>query len=510
MANSDFHSSLDKTLQHGPAANRGFQKPAHHDTTITGETFNFDSPLMTVKQWKNASAAKGKIRSSRLRQFDSTYERYLKTQSANDMALARLCLSNWMWDKDKKGRWQDSVRNSHKAVEIIYQQLFTGFIQSREGLPLWLPHLSSSEEQQAMQFWAQQSKQLCQRYFRAGDQTLTVQLKKNKAGKAAVQSAKALKQLAGQLPKAKRPHIHQPNVPVVNLPHVGLPSVNFEAPVMPDLDLPDLHIPQLNQASINLPCLNLPEFQIPGAPDIHVGLKNLIANFFGFANFHVMAPYLPEIMHLIKVEFGNVFADFCVDMIPGIAQLKDGAKLLAAWGKTGYRVYQQQDAAQHEYVFSRGDASQAFAAVLRLMKRDTKAQAATAATLTARVATDALTAGTSTQATGVAKQVADVIQRLLLLGMQWREAHKVNQLLKDEQPLTYEIFSVAPLTGCYIVAHASLSDLLSMGCYLFGAKGFKDNVESLNKKHIEPMRKYAKTQIDKSIFYIPNFAHTVH
>jgi len=517
MVDSNFKDALNSSLDKGSTANTGHIKPQVHDTSINTAKQTFSTP-MTYTQWKDATRVDRKIRSSSLKSFDKAYEKYMSSKTFAAMMEAQLALSCWIRNKNKNGNWKQSIRNQqHGAVEIIYQQLFQGFTTTSNGLPLWLPHLSGVEEQKAMAFWVEQSQQLCKRYFTPADGSkLHLQLNKSNTAKAAM---KELKNFAGLAKKPNTPNmkgftlpdINAPKLgklPSINLPNVAIPNVNIPQVNLPNMDLPNVNLPQLHAPSVNLPGMNMPNFNFPNAPQILIALKNLIANFFGFESFLHMGNFFGEIMGLIAFEFELLFGEFMLDMIPGIAQLKDGAGLLVAWGKTAYSYYSVRKAKNHGIFFNTGDASKAFDAVHNLMKRETKALAASASTITARFTADALTAGASTQASGIAKNIAAVIQRLFLLGLQWREAQVVNKVLKGEEPLSFEIFKLAPITGSYLVAHGQLSDLLSMGRYQFGSKNWQDVVMELDKKHIQPMRKTAKKQIKGSLYKIPNFPLT--
>jgi len=502
MANSSISDELNDKLSKGQTKS-GHVKPAPHNTNINSSKHIFSSPML-YKQWIDATKVDRKIRSSSLKSFDKAYEKYSRSKSFADMFSAQIAFSTWIRKKNTKSGWKASIRNKDGAAEIMYQQLFQGFASTPEGLPLWLPHLQGSEEQKAMDFWVQKSQQLCQRYFKPANGSLHLTLKKSSAAKSAY---KELKALSKHIKKPKKPELGK--MPSVNLPGVAMPNINVPQVRLPGMDLPNINVPQLNMPSVNLPCANLPNFDFPDAPQILVSLKNMIANFFGFENFLKMGNFLPEIMALIRLELGIIAGDFLTDMIPGVAQLKDGAKVVTGWGKVAYSIYNQQKAKSHGIYFNTGDAEKAFAAVHKLMKRETKALASNASIITAKIAGDALSAGVAMHATAIAKNIAVVCQRLFLLGLQWKEARAVNKILSGKKPLDYKIFSTAPITGSYLIAHGSLGDLLSMGRYQFGSKGWQDKVMDLDKKHIQPMRKTAKKQIESSIYSIPNFPHTV-
>ena len=515
MTTKDFPGTLESALQKGRDPKRGLVKPQGHNTSIVSGKVTFSDP-MTPKQWIDSTKIDYKIRSSKLKKFDDAYKQYCQRKSVETMMEAQLHLSCWMRSKtDKHGDWKKSSRNKNYAPEIVYQQLFRGFARSSNGLPLWLPHLQGTEEQQAMAFWVQQSQNLCQRYFTAGSgQRLHLSLKKMETAK---QTGLAVKKLANEI-KSTLPPLPSPSIPSVSiptpslsltLPNTSLPNINVPNIKLPGMDLPNVNLPQFNLPSTNLPGLNLPNFNFPDAPRIMVSLQNMIANFFGFASFNLMAEFSFEIMSLIKFELGGIIGNFIADMIPIVAQIKGGAEVLAGWGKVAYSYYSDRSARTHGIYFNTGDAAKAFNAVMTLMKRETKALAAAATTITAKFSADMASAGTLTPITGLTKTLADVAQKLFLLGLQWNEARAVNKILaNNDTPLGFEIFKTAPITGSYLVAHASLGDLLSMGRYLFGAPGWKEKVTQLDKKHIQPMRKVAKKQIDKSIFSIPNFPHT--
>ena len=79
---------------------------------------------------------------------------------------------------------------------------------------------------------------------------------------------------------------------------------------------------------------------------------------------------------------------------------------------------------------------------------------------------------------GAAKVLADFFQKLYLLGTEWKATKAINKAL-DADELDIRLFRTYPLMGCYVLASATLSDLIPVGS--FGTPGWMDYIENLKQ-----------------------------
>ena len=94
---------------------------------------------------------------------------------------------------------------------------------------------------------------------------------------------------------------------------------------------------------------------------------------------------------------------------------------MTGWGKVAYSFYSQQKAKAHGIYFNTGDAQKTFAAVHKLMKRETKALASSASILTTKIVANALCVSIAMHAIAVVKNVDEVCKQLFLMGLQCKE-----------------------------------------------------------------------------------------
>jgi hypothetical protein len=85
---------------------------------------------------------------------------------------------------------------------------------------------------------------------------------------------------------------------------------------------------------------------------------------------------------------------------------------------------------------------------------------------------------------GAVSALADFAHTLYLLGMEYRATRAVNRAL-TEGNLDIRLFKTYPLMGCYMLASATLSDLIPIDS--FGTPGWMDYIEHTHKNVFTPI-----------------------
>lgn len=185
----------------------------------------------------------------------------------------------------------------------------------------------------------------------------------------------------------------------------------------------------------------------------------------------------------------EVLGKCAVSVPPVVGHIKDGYDLFTGWAKVGSDLYKQHSIAERGYAIDTGVPSNAFAALKKCLAEETKNEAigATNATTSFAVKTGLafLDGGTiSGPVVGAVSALADFAHTLYLLGMEWRATKAVNRAL-SEGNLDIRLFKTYPLMGCYMLASATLSDLIPIDS--FGTPGWMDYIEHTQKTVFTPI-----------------------
>jgi hypothetical protein len=105
-------------------------------------------------------------------------------------------------------------------------------------------------------------------------------------------------------------------------------------------------------------------------------------------------------------------------------------------------------------------------------------------------------------AVGAAEALANLTFRIYQIAGEYKETRRANTLLAKPDILDFRLFDAYPLLGCYMLAGATLSDIMNMAMVEFGGYGWMDDVEYIKKTHIDPVRKKSFDLIRASLFEI--------
>lgn len=235
--------------------------------------------------------------------------------------------------------------------------------------------------------------------------------------------------------------------------------------------------------------------QDAGGGMIQQELEKLLTEVFGAALSEVKS-YL---MHVLG-------ADVVAQMVPVFGYFKRGKDAIVGWGRVAKSVYDKYDTRTHRYAVLSGDPMLAFVALEHLLQGQIHENIATASLDTLAFTVDTLLSSTGVGATaspiiGAANTLAKLTQKIVLIGLEYRQTRMVNQLLTGNK-LDFHLFEAYPLMGCYVLACSTLSDILNMAVSEWGNPGWMDDVELLKTRHIDPVREKCFKLIDASPFEI--------
>jgi hypothetical protein len=189
-----------------------------------------------------------------------------------------------------------------------------------------------------------------------------------------------------------------------------------------------------------------------------------------------------------------------VEVVPFIGLGISAKKMLWSWGAMAKAFVEEDRAIENRgFIMPGGDIASAFAALERLLGRLTTRAVAKATiqttSFTAKAAGTFLdlgivTTAATTAATMLATMIEEVCQRL----REERESEKANRVLRNT-PYDTDMFNDYPLLGCYMLLLSDTSDIINMvragqkrrGAVQFGSLGWKEEVEWIKRKHIDPI-----------------------
>jgi hypothetical protein len=236
-------------------------------------------------------------------------------------------------------------------------------------------------------------------------------------------------------------------------------------------------------------------------------VESMLTKFFDVASIQVLGPFLLE-------TFGT---DLVAAMTPVVGHLKSASSVIIAWGDVGKKKYDEYANRKHRaFIGGPGtDAAQAFGALDRLLTSELH-NAAVGATMkttsfTARSLLVLADGGTvSGPAVGAAEALANLTFRIYQIAGEYKETRRANKLLARPEVLDFKLFDAYPLLGCYMLAGATLSDIMNMSMIEFGGYGWMDDVEHIKKTHIDPVRKKSFDLIRASLFELEGVSPLVN
>ena len=235
-------------------------------------------------------------------------------------------------------------------------------------------------------------------------------------------------------------------------------------------------------------------------------IQSMLSSFFDVGSIDVITPFLLQ-------TFGT---DLVASMAPVVGHIKSAKDVLVAWGKVAKTKYDEVSNRKHKYFVGGGggDADKAFAALDQLLTGEVGNAGIDAGMKTTSFAARSLLVladggAISGPIVGAAEALASLTFRIYQLAGEYKETRKANTLLQNPHNLDFKLFDAYPLLGCYMLASATLSDVMNMTVVEFGGLGWKEDVEFIKKKHIDPVRKKSFDLIDKSVFELEGMSPLV-
>lgn len=168
-----------------------------------------------------------------------------------------------------------------------------------------------------------------------------------------------------------------------------------------------------------------------------------------------------------------------------------------------------------------GDPAAAANAIIQLIERARNQDiamaglyAADAAVKGAALAADAAAFG-APAVSGIVTPIQGLITAMATLGIKIRaiardtlERHRANKIMASAKEVRLDagLFQTNPILGCYFIAASTHSDILNFLVEDIGEAGWMNDVETLMKNHVHPLRKAANGLIEKARFEIPGLA----
>lgn len=432
---------LEEFLAHGPR--QVLTRPEQRPVETLGQQ------AITYDDWmEQTKLAWNHPRSSRLKAIDKA----LKAREADPSSMAkatalRTAINDWIRWKGVN-TWKTSQRNTEANGHIV------------ERLRVWafapdLPTAMTKEEEAAYQAMEDRRRKAVQTMFQGKRVQLKIQtalMKGASAASDAKRAAKSFKDAVGALRSVTPTTHHAPDL------GRGVTAVGTAGKFVKDqvLDLDNL------------------------SPDTLRTAKDLVP--------------IDEIV---------------TDFIPFVNLVVGGVMLLVKWGKVAQAARAVHTTEQSRYVIELGDPQKAFDGVMTCLKRDRTSKAIQASQATAKFS--AQTAGTFVDlgaATGptvaAVNAAATLAHKLFLFGREMKEVSDARKILKDPDNLDFRLFQAYPLAGCYMIACATLSDIICMSTVQFGNPGWMDDIELMKSKYIDPLRKHCNRFIVESLFEFPD------
>lgn len=276
---------------------------------------------------------------------------------------------------------------------------------------------------------------------------------------------------------------------VINLPHLSLPDIDF--PGLPSLDLPSIDLSGLHIPGIDLPAL----LRLPGFDRV----LRLLMELFDLVD-------LGEIIGELGLEF---FTDFCSSALPFVQQVKSGAQAASSWGRAASDWHKARKTTVQRTFLLPGNARDACDAVAVLLRdsRDQNAALATIQTTQFAVSTAGLFAdlgGATGPAVAATAAFAKTCQKVMLMGVRYKEMKKINQVLRDtpEEHLSSNIFKISPLLGCYYLANNTASNVLNVLSHTLAEDGWMTEWAHNKRTHLDPLIREAQRFILESRYVL--------
>jgi hypothetical protein len=163
------------------------------------------------------------------------------------------------------------------------------------------------------------------------------------------------------------------------------------------------------------------------------------------------------------------------------------------------------------FILPGGDVAEAFKALHLLLRREAMNEARTAAidasAFGARLALHAVDGGIGSSAAITVSSL--VVKGIIMMRNAYRfnkATRAANQILSDRNNLDSRMFGVFPLLGCYMLLMCDTFEIVNMvrteqarnGVVRFGTLGFKEQIEWIKRKHLDPVLATAAECISKS------------
>ena len=444
--------------------------------------------ILTKEKWLEATAVRGKIRSSELRKLDDAIANYWK-QGGNQSHLIAIRVALQAWKRAKGPTWAASERNRPPASPI---SALNRTLREKLGSRL------TPDDQEAIAFIKAQRVQRIQQIFANAQ----INLRIFNAVSQVRQAADDLKTSVEQAYKAKS---------LAGATKVGGAAKRTATTAAAD----DLFFAQASQAKSAASSAASDTASVASAAAAAAyasqlaEIRQALSELFGEPIADVKA-FLMTLATECGLSGAVAVIQHVADMLPVLSLISGGVKALGAAGTAVKSAYQQYSFSTHRFAIEQGAPAAAFAAVQSLLLRATanatSKAAIEAAGFGANVALHAAKGAGAVFAPAVkaATASANAVRVITMFAIQVREALIIRRALKNPQDLDLSIFQKAPLLGAYMLVGSDTSDLVGLLYESFGYDGWQDEIETLIRSHVHPVLNQCASLIQSSPFVITN------
>lgn len=216
----------------------------------------------------------------------------------------------------------------------------------------------------------------------------------------------------------------------------------------------------------------------------------------------VTAGPLSQMLKIALEELVEELKQQLIEAMPLIGTAASFSQAIYSAGKIVQKDHSQQVLIRFGNRLPRGDSRMAINACNHLLEREIASLQVKgmASLISAAAGLANLMSGGSASAlsahTSLAKSIVSLIDRLYAIGVDYREAKKANEMIKNGQ-LDRDIFAVCPVLGAYYLVEASTSDI-ALFFVNIGGPAWMDDVEQLKKSQLDPVIKRARRLVQDS------------
>lgn len=421
--------------------------------------------LMTYQQWMEDTKSPIKPRSAELKRLDHAI--WIKNE-----AQAKTALVQWIEYQNKNRHdWKKSVRNHRGAVEKLYNQL---------GILGKAPTFASQTAEIADKAAKVELRKQIQRA--AADMFLSREIvfKDSFWGI----SRQKCRENATKLERSK-------NNAANFFKSAGGVGVNAAKAALNVRSLAsDIHKLVHQTARQAIPTV------------ASVATKNIISENLRATIKNILAGLEGKIQEILAIHvFGKSIEEFVAEVTPFLGVITSGVKATIAWLKLSKELFESAKLPQHRVNIRLGDPSEAMAAMMDVIDRQLKFQAADASIRTAAFTAKGISVGAdfgtaSTTIIGIIETIAVLLNTLADLVIDARQMAAGNKLIREGK-IDLELFNTCPILGCYFLVVQDHSTIMNFEIANMGRENWHLEAQRL-RYGIEPVLRKANELVSKS------------